>query len=111
VGSLDLNLINDLRELMEDEFNSLIEIYLNDSVVRMQQLELAVQQKDGTQIRHAAHSLKGSSSNIGAEELAAQCQKLEEMGKNNELENITGQAEMVQQELTRVQAELKTLMV
>jgi HPt (histidine-containing phosphotransfer) domain-containing protein len=108
--SLDMNLINDLRELMEDEFNALVEIYLNDSSVRIEQISAAVAAADGAEIRHTAHSLKGSSSNIGAAGLASLCQSLEEMGKNNQLDNSSAQLQLIKSELLTVQNELRALM-
>lgn len=110
MASLDMQLISDLKELMEDEFPSLVEIYLHDSVDRMQQIEAAVTAADGDKVRHAAHSLKGSSSNIGAVELVTLCQKLEEMGKANQLDAATAQVTLIQSELAHVHQALKDVL-
>ncbi len=108
--SLDMNLINDLRELMEDEFGELVAIYLRDSSTRFDQIKAAVAAANSTDIRHTAHSLKGSSSNIGAVELTSLCQQLEEMGKDSQLAKTQELVQRIESELNRVQTDLRGLL-
>ena len=71
---LDLELLSELREVMEDEFSTLIDTFLADSEERLRRLTVAV---DANQVLETAHSFKGSSSNMGAIRLADLCHELE----------------------------------
>jgi len=75
---LDPDVLKALREVMEDEFSTLIDTFLADSEERLRQLTMIV---DATQIIEAAHSFKGSSSNMGATRLAELCHDLEQDAK------------------------------
>ena len=77
---VDIAALNELRQIMGDEFSTLIETFQNDSVIRIQTIEDAVSGGDPEQIRRAAHSFKGSASNMGAIQLADLCRRMEELG-------------------------------
>ena len=74
---LDYDVINALKEVMEEDFTFLIETYFQDSSNRITGLRTAVSAKDTDAIRRAAHSMKGSCSNLGALRLASLCSALE----------------------------------
>lgn len=82
---LDPDLLGALRDVMEDEFSTLIDTFLVDCEERLQQLTGAA---DATQIVETAHSFKGSSSNMGAIRLAALCHDLEQRAKAQDLGGI-----------------------
>jgi HPt (histidine-containing phosphotransfer) domain-containing protein len=71
---LDPDVLSALREVMEDEFSTLVETFLADCEERLQQLTVT---GDATRILETAHSFKGSSSNMGAIRLAELCHDLE----------------------------------
>ncbi|PID43301.1 MAG: histidine kinase [Gammaproteobacteria bacterium] len=79
---IDLNAIAELKEVMEEEFGILIETYLQDSVERLRQLKSALEANDPVEFSRAAHSFKGSCTNIGAPVLAEYCLHAEKMGKS-----------------------------
>ncbi|QXI31427.1 Hpt domain-containing protein [Pseudomonas vanderleydeniana] len=60
---------------MEDEYPVLLDTFLNDSEKRLGQLHEA---DNPTDLGLVAHSFKGSSSNMGAFQLADLCRQLEE---------------------------------
>lgn len=74
---LDHEIINTLRGVMEDDFTLLIETFINDSSERIRHLKTIVNGSDADATRRAAHSFKGSSSNIGAAHLAHLCSVME----------------------------------
>lgn len=82
---LDPDVLSVLREVMEDEFPTLVETFLADSEERLLQLTVAA---DATQILEAAHSFKGSSSNMGAIRLAELCHDLEQRAKVRNLSGV-----------------------
>lgn len=77
VQHLDLILIEELRELMDDEFALLIDTFIEDGEARLAQLPVLIDGPDD--LRRAAHSFKGGASNIGAVALASLCARLEAM--------------------------------
>ncbi|HET8705631.1 MAG TPA: Hpt domain-containing protein, partial [Pseudomonadales bacterium] len=99
-----LDALRELKEVMEDEFDILIDTYLNDSVVRIASLKEAVQQQNPDAFRKAAHSFKGSCGNIGANGLAALCKKAEDMGAAGDL----AQADSLVVQIETVYADVKS---
>nr|WP_218626439.1 Hpt domain-containing protein [Pseudomonas sp. dw_358] len=60
---------------MEQEYPLLLDTFLSDAGARLKQLQKAT---DADGLAQAAHSLKGSSSNMGAVRLAELCRQLEQ---------------------------------
>jgi HPt (histidine-containing phosphotransfer) domain-containing protein len=80
--------IQALRDLSPDgeEFlNELITIYLTDTPKQLAQLEEALSRQDTAVVVRAAHTIKGSSGNFGAEAFAGLAKEIEAHGKANNL--------------------------
>lgn len=82
---LDRNVLSALQEVMEKEYPALLDIFLADSEERLRILRMA---EDAAQLVSAAHSFKGSSSNMGAIRLANLCHELEQRAKQHTLQGI-----------------------
>jgi HPt (histidine-containing phosphotransfer) domain-containing protein len=106
---LDSDILAMLKDVMEDEFPVLIETYLNDGVVRIQGLREALSKQDSDAVRQTAHSLKGSSSNIGAAVLAQLCMKIESCADKGQLAGLDSIVDEVEQEFTAVSQALSEL--
>jgi HPt (histidine-containing phosphotransfer) domain-containing protein len=82
-ASLDPAVIDSLHELAElswdgtRQLRDLIDVFLRDSTSRIAELRLAIADDDGERIAELAHSLAGSSANLGAKELAEHCRTLQ----------------------------------
>jgi len=74
---LDLTVIEELKQIMQNEMGHLFEIYLEDCETKIKQLADAMLASDCELTRRIAHSLKGSSRNVGAKQLADICELLE----------------------------------
>ena len=61
--------------------HKVIGAYLADTPPRFAQLQAAAEAGDAEALRKAAHALKSSSANVGAEPLAALCKELEMLGR------------------------------
>lgn len=85
---LDYSALAELREVMEDEFEVLIETFLYDSAERITQIKEALAAQDAESISRAAHSFKGSCTNIGVPVLASLCLEAELKGKEGNLEGM-----------------------
>ena len=77
---LDRNVLSALQEVMEDDYPTLLDTFLSDSEER---LRLLRKTDDVAQIISAAHSFKGSSSNMGAIRLAELCHELEQRAQHS----------------------------
>lgn len=102
----DLGTLRELRDIMDQDFDELIEAYLSDTRTRIDDVRVAVIAKDTYQLRELAHSLKGSCSNIGAVTLAQWCQKAENMAKEGELEGVSDVVDEIQRQFAAVQSVL-----
>jgi len=69
------------------DLGPVIKVYLKTIESRLQQIEVAVREKNPEKIASAAHTLKGSSSQLGAEELVGLCRRMENLGREG---SITG---------------------
>jgi len=85
---IDTETVEELRELMEEDFDILIQTYLRDSSVRMEELKALLDGDDSDKARNVAHILKGSSSNIGAPDISAIAAKMEDSAKNGDMDTF-----------------------
>jgi HPt (histidine-containing phosphotransfer) domain-containing protein len=83
---LDEEALAELRDVMEDEFDILIQTYISDSRERIQALHQALSDNDADAFAKTAHSFKGSSINIGAARLGELCLQVERCGREGDLE-------------------------
>jgi HPt (histidine-containing phosphotransfer) domain-containing protein len=67
------------REESADFMNGLFRAFREEASSRIDGMTAAVLKGDTGRIRGEAHSLKGSSAQIGARELAALCQRMEQL--------------------------------
>ncbi|WP_310734119.1 Hpt domain-containing protein [Psychrobacter sp. GP33] len=72
--SIDREIINieqfeDMRDLFEEDFIELIQVYFTDSKQRIASLYSALTNNDNVAGFEAAHALKGGSANLGAIQL------------------------------------------
>ncbi|MFZ6046337.1 Hpt domain-containing protein [Pseudomonas sp. CR3202] len=82
---LDHSVLSALRDVMEDEFPVLLDTFLADSAERLRQIQQALALSDSQALRLAAHSFKGSCSNMGAPVLSGLCKHLEDIARREQL--------------------------
>jgi histidine phosphotransfer protein HptB len=99
---LDREILTTLKDVMEGDFMLLVETFINDSSERIRNLHQLVPEGDPETVRRAAHSFKGSSSNIGASRLAELCSQLETQALAGNLEVAPQQLSDIEVEFTRV---------
>lgn len=105
----------DLRRLREttmgdEEFMvELIDLFLDDSPAQIRVLRDAIEGREGEAAASAAHRLKGSSGNLAADSLAALCQRVEESGRENRVEEMPGLLKDIEREFSRVKKYLSAV--
>lgn len=113
-SAIDPQAIENLRALNpgdNDEFlREIAGIFLEDTPLRMNELDQSLAAGDIATFTRAAHSIKGSSANLGAIGLRAVAEKLEHQSRTEGLGNVTGLLADLRQEFIRAQTELNKLM-
>ncbi len=78
---LNRQILENIRELQNegeaDFLTEMIDVYKKDSIKTVKQIDQFFKVKSIDDLKKAAHSLKGSSSNLGATELSSVCRELE----------------------------------
>ena len=91
-----------LREHVGD-ITPVVGVFLRSLDRRLVELQQAVGKKDAQAINKVAHTMKGSSSQFGAEELAGLCLLAEQMGKSGNLR----QGERILEQITKAVDKVK----
>lgn len=107
---LDYDVINALKDVMEDDFTFLIETYFHDSLNRIQTLHNALPTMDNDVVRRAAHSFKGSCSNLGALRLASLCGELERNALQENLGSLNRDVKAIEEEFVIVKKLLEEIL-
>lgn len=81
-------------------------VFAQSSVTQLQKLSDAVTQSDAAQVRHWAHSLKGSLASIGAAGPSARASAIEARAKIHDLTGLGAQIELLAAEVAVVAANL-----
>ena len=103
---IDFDALNELKDMLEDEFIELIDTYKVDMTLKTNTLSAEIAVLNHDDIRKLAHSMKGASLNIGIVHFSSLCHQLEEDAKNAVQENYSNFLDLIQQELAAVLTEL-----
>lgn len=101
---LDVEALTELQDIMEDDFGTLLETYIEDVSEKLELLDEAMAQLDASALRELAHSLKGASCNIGALPLSRLCETVEQLAKNEQLGDLPPVLPGIRVEFTAVKS-------
>ena len=94
---IDTSAIEALKAINPDdggEFaREIIQIFMEDTPARLEELEEALRRSDATKFVRAAHSIKGSSANVGAMLLRDTAEEIERQARDEGLAGIDGKIE------------------
>lgn len=107
-NKIDGAMLAQLQELLGERFAELIDRFINDGTRRMTLLQSAVPVRDFEVIHAEAHGLKGSSRNIGANDLGNICGELEQRGRDGDTTDVDTLFAAVEQEFAAVCDVLRT---
>lgn len=82
---LDQAALQELQAVLGTDFPVLVQTFVADSETRIATLRAVIADADHAAVRDAAHSLKGSSLNLGALHLADLCLQLEQQARHARL--------------------------
>jgi HPt (histidine-containing phosphotransfer) domain-containing protein len=87
---------------------AMVDMFLHDTYRHLEGIQEAVLQGDSAVVLHLAHTLKGTSSNLGAWRLAELCEEMVAQCRTGALDGAAQQVAQLQAEYARVQAEFGT---
>ena len=104
---IDEEVLDELRSMLGDEVQHLIDVFLEDTPKLLARLEVAASAGDLDGLRDAAHSLKSSSANLGAMLLSAAARRVEQGARDQSLERPAVAVALVVNEFARARRQLR----
>ena len=109
--AIDPAVLGELREVLGDEVDRLIRVFLDDAPRLVASLEAAAARPDYPLLYQAAHSLKSSSANLGAHALSAAARRIELAARAESLDRPAVAVALLAGEFERVQEALQAAMI
>ena len=111
---LDPDVVESLRQLtppgQPDVLQEVLNLFLDEVPKKISALQSAVASGDATTVQRAAHSLKGSSGNIGARAMYDVCRQLDDRARSEELARLQPLVDTLSAEYGKVEAEIRSLL-
>ena len=112
---LDAAVVRNLRQLTPpgepDVLTAVLQLFLADVPTRVERLTDALNSGNAAAVQRAAHSLKGSSGNIGARAMYDVCRRIDEAANAGDLAGVKPLLEALATELAKVEAEIRRLLI
>ena len=108
-GVLDDELLEELREDMEDEFGEVVEAFLDEVPAWIETMNQAIAESNAEQLFQTAHSLKSSSGYMGAPAMQQLAAQLERMGREGSVEGCDAFLAELVKEYQAVEPRLREL--
>jgi len=110
-GVLDPEVLANLRDLGDAELLAeLAGMFFDDATSRLGELREAVEAGDAAGVQRVAHTLKGSSGNMGAARMSDICAELQDVGASGDLARAPDLLEGLEEEYGRVRPALEAEM-
>ena len=84
----------DMRDLLEEDFADLVQVYFTDAQQRIIKLRQAQQEADNANGYELAHALKGASANLGTTQLMNLSSQLQELCRE---QRISEHAQLIEE--------------
>ena len=109
--AISLERLETLKTLAPDTdgafFIMLLETFLDSAKSDMKEIKASIDRGDYVTLRNKAHSLKGSSRNLGADAMGSMCQELENLAGTQAQAEAGAVLEKLTGEFTRVKSEIR----
>ncbi len=96
----------DMRDLLEEDFVDLIQVYFVDCQRRITKLRTAQQEEDNANGFELAHALKGASANLGTTQLISLSSQLQEICRERRIGEQAALIEGIAVALQRAEQEI-----
>ena len=108
VASVDRAVLADLRQLdaTGELLTTLITLFLDETPRLQERMQASLCRTDATALAEAAHTLKGSSGNLGATHMRQLCGELQTLGRANDLTTAGDRLVRLDEEFTLVRTAL-----
>ncbi|HEX8029997.1 MAG TPA: Hpt domain-containing protein [Vicinamibacterales bacterium] len=93
-----------------DVLNEVLTIFLQEVPPRIERLRTSWASGNIQEMQRAAHSLKGSAGNIGAQALHELCRQIDDKGRSGDLSGLPGLIDTLTAEFGKVEGEIHRLM-
>ena len=114
-GAINRHALDAIRALSADKGELLVQrvikAFATDTPGHLQTLRAAIADANAAGMRRAAHSLKSSSANVGADTLAALCKDMEQLGRTDTTAGATTLLASMEREFGAVRQSLGALLV
>ena len=107
MSSLSARIIQELRGLGADFFKELVSVYLKESGEKFPMLRASLDRRDAVELERTAHTLKGSSGNLGAESLSKLCAELQTVSRAKEWDRCAELVARIEREYSVTVADLR----
>jgi len=111
VNDFDFSALKDLRMLTSKDpnrFRRLVSLFLASLEESFLSIRKGLDRGDYSSVREVAHTLKGTSANLGALRLSSLCAALEQSCEDRQLDQVATDVRNLQEEASRVKAILET---
>lgn len=105
--SIDTVELSNLKEVMEDEFEMLVSMYLDDTKKMIEQMDSAIQKNDIESLKIVSHTLKGSSSNMFVVGMSQLSKDMEDKARASELSSAQQLIPQLREEYEKVKGLLE----
>ncbi len=109
-NSINLTVLNELKEIMGDDFSELVNVFIADGKNQLDILNTAIALSNAQDIRRIAHTIKGSSANLGINKLSQMCKELEVNAADNNLSRANELFNAISNEYNEVKVLLEELL-
>lgn len=99
---MDLEQLRYIQSLMGNDFNLLKDTYIHDNSSRIEDMSAYIRSRDFKSLRHHAHSIKSSSANIGAVEVADLAEKIENAALDEKIHEMDDLYQSIMKEFENV---------
>jgi len=106
-NSIDYSKLDTMRELLDDDFESLIHAFLNSATSIIESLPTAIANQDIQAAERLTHSLKSASANVGATTLSAMACDAENIIRDQGINNAKSFISQIESEYKLVCIELE----
>lgn len=106
---IDMMQINNLKSLFNDGFEPFLISFYEDFELKEKELITAISNNQMDTVSKLAHSLKGSSLNMGALGLAGLCQKIEASSKAGDLSTVSATQKELSEMYPLIKAEFNRI--